>query len=301
MGVFQVAETSEREISRLMVGRDVALKLEKENVAPGKMILEVEGLCVLGEDGKSKVLDLSLCIPGGRILGIAGVEGNGQNELARAVMGEVPIQSGEIKILGKSAKGMKIREIRQLETGYIPEDRMKQGTAGDAAISDNLISNIYETPKVSSHGFLVKKRIERIAKSLVERHRIICKSPAQKVSTLSGGNMQKVVIARECSTAPKLLVADQPTRGVDVGSAELIHQKLLELRKNGAAILLVSADLNEVMELSDHLAVMFNGQITAYFKSPSQAAVEELGLCMLGLKRQPKDEIRRGFYESQAI
>ncbi|MDR2752613.1 MAG: ABC transporter ATP-binding protein [Clostridiales bacterium] len=285
MGVFQVSDVSEQEISRLMVGRDVALKYDKDNIPPGDAILEINRLFLKNEDGKTKVSNVSFSVPGGRILGIAGVDGNGQNELARAVMGEIPIASGEIRICGKPATG-KLQGVRQLETGYIPEDRMKQGTAGDASISDNLISIRLKSPEVCSRGILRKKKISALSESLVGLYRILCSSADQKVSMLSGGNMQKVVVARECSTSPKLLVADQPTRGVDVGSAELIHHKLLELRKNGTAILLVSADLNEVMELSDHLAIMFNGQISAYFEDPSQVSEEELGLYMLGLKKQ---------------
>lgn len=297
MGVYRVADITEQEISRLMVGRDVVLRYEKEPTEPCPNVLDITGLTCRNENGKNILEDIRLCIQGGQILGVAGVDGNGQNDLVRAIMGENPVCSGTIKICGQETIGKSVHDIRGLGVGYIPEDRMAQGTAGDASISDNLIANRYDTLEVGSGRLLSAGKIRALAKRLIEAYSILCKNEEQKINMLSGGNMQKVVVARECSIHPKLLIAEQPTRGVDVGSAQFIHQNILRLRKERAAILLISADLNEVVELSDHLIVMFEGKIAAYFETPSQIGEEELGLAMLGIKKQPTEEIRRAFDE----
>lgn len=291
-GVFQTADVTEREISRLMVGRDVVLKYDKDVKEFGSPVLKVQQLSYTGEGGKRLLNDLHFTIRAGEILGIAGVEGNGQSELVKALTGGLKGAAGSVTVRGKEIRDSGIKSIRDLGVSYVPEDRMRQGAAKEASISDNLISTHYRSKEWSKGIFLNGRKIEQLAKDMIERFQIRSKGPDQPVGMLSGGNMQKVIVARECSAEPVLMIAEQPTRGVDVGAAQLIHQQLLQMRRNDCAILLLSADLNEVMEMSDSLLVMYDGAFAAYFPNPSAVTEEELGLYMLGLKRQSETEIR---------
>lgn len=294
-GVFQTAEVSEQEISRLMVGRDVVLKYDKPNVALQEPVLTVQELNVSDRQGNSLLRDVNFTVHGGQIVGIAGVEGNGQHELIEALTGGLQggSSNGSVQVKGIEIREADILSIRNLGVAYIPEDRMSQGSAAEASISDNLISTRYRSKELNK-GFLLRgSSIMESAVRLIEEFKIRCSGPKQPIGMLSGGNMQKVVVARECSANPQLLIAEQPTRGVDVGAAQLIHQKLLELREKQGAIVLVSADLNEVLEISDRLLVMYEGQIVAYIEDPSGMSEEELGLYMLGIKRQDPEQIRR--------
>lgn len=223
------------------------------------------------------------------------VEGNGQTQLIEALTGGLRGVggSGSVQVKGKDIRELDILDIRNLGVSYIPEDRMRQGSAGDASIADNLISTRYRQKDMNKGPFLHGSRIAALASALVEEFKVRCSGPQQPIGMLSGGNMQKVVVARECSTNPQLLIAEQPTRGVDIGAAQFIHQKLLELRSANCATLLVSADLNEILELSDSLLVMYEGQIVAYFDNPSAVGEEELGLYMLGINRQDKEQTGR--------
>ncbi|MFE4713363.1 ABC transporter ATP-binding protein [Paenibacillus sp. NPDC056722] len=287
-GVFQTADVTEQEISRLMVGRDVVLKYDKETAPDGGPVLTVEQLNVNDQQGKTLLTDINFAVHGGQIVGIAGVEGNGQTQLVEALTGGLTgvSSSGAVKVKGKDILNSSLLDIRQQGVAYIPEDRMRQGAAGEASISDNLISTRYRSKEMNRGPFLNGSKIAALAASLVEEFKVRCSGPAQQIGMLSGGNMQKVVVARECSTGPDLLIAEQPTRGVDIGAAQFIHKKLLELRQAGSAVLLVSADLNEILEISDVLLVMYEGQIVASFEKPSAVSEEELGLYMLGIKRQ---------------
>jgi simple sugar transport system ATP-binding protein len=297
MGVFNVNDISEQEITRIMVGRNVSLKYDKPPQETSGPVLLVRDLVCKNETGKNLLGGVSFSIRGGEILGVAGVDGNGQSELAGVLAGEIPSAAGDITMLSSSVVRQSVRSIRSKGVAYIPEDRMSQGIAGDASISDNLIANRFNSPLTGNRFFLNSKKISRLSRSLIESFHITCAGADQKISMLSGGNMQKVVIARECSVAPKLLIANQPTRGVDIGSAEFIHQKLLRLRAEKTAILLISADLNEVIELSDRLIVFFEGNIFAYFENPSMIREEELGLAMLGLKKQSREEIMGAYIQ----
>ncbi|MBU5441122.1 ABC transporter ATP-binding protein [Paenibacillus sp. MSJ-34] len=294
-GVFHTADVTEREISKLMVGRDVVLKYEKERVDAGPPILQVRDLSYSDTNGKPILAGLDFSIRAGQIVGIAGVEGNGQGELIRALTGTLDGARGSIAVNGNDMLGANIKTIRNLGVSYIPEDRMRQGAAKEASITDNLISTRYRKKEWNKGLFLNGNKIAQLAKDLIEQFQVRCKGPNQPIGMLSGGNMQKVIVARECSEDPILLIAEQPTRGVDVGAAQLIHRKLLELRQKNCAILLLSADLNEVLELSDSLLVMYNGEFVSYFPNPSEVTEEELGLYMLGLKKQSKDEVGRAF------
>ncbi|MGC5775737.1 ABC transporter ATP-binding protein [Paenibacillus pabuli] len=286
VGVFEMTNISEQEISRLMVGRDVVLKYVKDTKTTGEPVLTVNQLSVSNPAGKKLIHDIDLQINEGEIVGIAGVEGNGQSTFIQALTGTLQAHhTGSIQVKGDEISNKSIGEIRKMRVSYIPEDRMRQGAAKDESISDNMISTQYRQKEWNKGIFFNRKKIEDLCKTLVEEFKVKCSSPQQQIGMLSGGNMQKVIVSRECSTDPVLLIAEQPTRGVDVGAAQLIHHKLLEMRKNQCAILLISADLNEVLELSDRLLVMYEGEIVASFNEPSNLTEKELGLYMLGLKR----------------
>ena len=206
-------------------------------------------------------------------------------------------QEGVIKIDGVDVGGMSIYQKRESGLSYIPEDRMRDGIAAEASIADNMISTYYERSDLSGKVFLKTKNIHNEAKRLIEKFSVKTKSENDKIDSLSGGNIQKVVVAREWNTNPHLMVAEQPTRGIDIGSANYIHHQLIDMRNNGSALLLVSADLNEVMALSDRLLVMYEGEIVAYFDSLKGITESQLGLYMLGVEHQSEEEIRGAVYE----
>ena len=244
-----------------------------------------------------KLKNINFSIKAGEILGIAGVQGNGQEELIKTLTGLMPIQNGTISICGNDVSKMSIGQKRKAGMSYIPEDRMVDGCAAKESIQDNLVSTTFERDKFSGKFFIKGKNIKNNALELIDRFSIKTMSEKEKVGALSGGNIQKVVVAREWSTDPKLMIAEQPTRGIDIGSADYIHKELIEMRNNGKGILLVSADLNEVLALSDRLVVMEQGEIVAYFDSLKGVTESELGLYMLGVKRQSEEEIRRACYD----
>ncbi|MCT4542462.1 MAG: ABC transporter ATP-binding protein [Vallitalea sp.] len=296
MGVYNTGDVTEEDISRLMVGRDVVLRVEKDKAIPKETILNVNNLMYVNEVGKKALKGISFSVRKGEILGVAGVEGNGQKELVESITGlELPT-SGSIKIDDNEIIGKSIKEIRRIGTSHISEDRMTYGVAGDLSIENNIISNKYDTEQFNGRLILKSKKIKQKAKDLVKQYKVKCNSPDQKVRMLSGGNIQKVVVAREFSGNPKLIIANQPTRGIDVGATEFIRKRLVELRDEDSAILLISADLNEVMELSDSLIVVYDGEIVAYFEDTTKITEEELGLYMLGIKKQTPEEIRRVSY-----
>ena len=296
MGVFNTADVSEQDISRLMVGRDVVLKVEKEKANPTDTVLKVEDIHYENEYGKKMLNGVSFTVRKGEILGIAGVEGNGQRELVSMLFDMVAPDSGTITMEGQTVTGKGQSYIRELGVSHIPEDRMTYGAAGTASIEENLISDRFEKPAFNKGILFDMDAIHRESDQLIRDYLILCRSGKQQVKMLSGGNIQKVVVAREFSCDPKLIIADQPTRGIDVGATEFIRKKLVELSREGAAVLLVSADLNEVMELSDSLMVFCGGEIVAYFEDTSTLTDEEMGEYMLGLKRQSPEEIRRVFH-----
>lgn len=296
MGVHNIADVSEEDISRLMVGRDVILKVDKEKSKPKDVVLNVDNLNYVNELGKKVISDVKFSVRKGEILGIAGVEGNGQRELIEIITGLRKYHMGQVIINGKDIKDLSIKEIRNLNTSHIPEDRMIFGVAGEGSISENLISDRYDRPEFNNKLFLNNTKLKDLSNKLVSEYKIKCSSADQNVGMLSGGNIQKVVVAREFSSEPELLVADQPTRGIDVGATEFIRNRIVEMRDSGAAVLLVSADLNEVMELSDSLIVMYGGEIVAYFEDASKITENELGKYMLGIKKQSQEEVGRAFY-----
>ena len=291
LGVYQVADVTEQEISRLMVGRDVVLDVTKNPPRIGAPVLSVRGLNCKEMDGRDSLRDVSFTLRAGEILGIAGVEGNGQRQLVEIISGMRPCAAGDIRIHGAEIKGKNVRQIRDLGLSHIPQDRMAVGVAKTASIGDNLVSDRMHRREYGGKLFVRRKHIEAFIQKAIKEFQIKCASARQSVCDLSGGNIQKVVVARELTLGSRLVIADQPTRGVDVGATEFIRNKLLEMRDSGVGILLVSADLNEVIELSDRLVVLYNGEVVAHFSDSSQVDETKLGEYMLGLGRQTADEI----------
>lgn len=281
---LNIDETSPQDISRRMVGRDVELHIEKKKAIPKEVLLDIKNLSYVNSLGKKKLDDISLSIRSGQIVSVAGVEGNGQSELANILTGLRQPLNGEINILGQQVLEFNPKSIRALGLSYVPEDRMTVGTAPDMSIEDNLL--VTEIEKFLKHKFFIdKNKVRHMADKKISEFVVACQSPFQKVSMLSGGNIQKVVAARELFSDSKVIIAEQPTRGIDAGAAELIRKYLIKLRDMGAAILLISADLNEVLELGDACAVLYNGRLTAYFEDTKELTEEELGYYMLGVKQ----------------
>lgn len=296
-GVFDTDTVSETEISNKIVGRDVVIQYDKKPIKLGKAKMKVKNLGYQGENERPVLKDINFSVRGGCILGIAGVEGNGQAELIEILTRQADIESGTVEINGQNIKALTVKKLRDTGFGYIPEDRLRQGTAKEGSIKDNYISNTYNDKKFYKGIFFNHKEAIRLAEKAIKDYKVRCFGYDQKIAMLSGGNMQKVVVARECDIDPEVLIAEQPTRGVDIGAAQIIHEKLIELRDKGCAVLLMSADLNELMELSDSLLVMYDGEITAYFEDTKNVTEHELGLCMLGINKHNKAQIGRALSE----
>jgi len=283
-------ETTEGELARMMVGREVILRVEKELASPGKVVLDVDNLCVVGDRGTMAVDGVSLQVREGEVLGIAGVQGNGQTELVEALTGLRQIESGTVFIAGRDVTRATPREITEVGTAHVPEDRQRDGLILSFSVEDNLILNTYYLPPFA--GGIVLQR-DAIAEAAVERARqfdIRTPSVLSPASNLSGGNQQKVIVAREFSRPSKLVIASQPTRGLDVGSIEYIHSRLIEKRDQGCAVLLVSPELDEIIGLSDRIAVMYEGQILACLPA-AEATKERLGLLMAGVTEEPSAQV----------
>ncbi len=294
IGSYELENTSIEELSRMMVGRDVVREIEKQPLQPKETVLEVNDIKVINDEHKQVVNGISFRVRQGEILGIAGVEGNGQRELIDCITGLETEYQGAISINGKAVGKKKAVASRRKEgLFHIPEDRLTYGVMAESSIADNLIANVFHK-KEFNRGFLIHtSKVHQLADQLIQEYQIKTDSKHTPIRMLSGGNMQKVVAAREMSEQMTLLVADQPTRGIDVGTASFIHDRIVQLRDQGVAVLLVSADINEVMELSDSLIVCYEGRITGYFEDASSVTEEELGLYMLGLKQMPEEIIRR--------
>ncbi len=292
LGSYDLSDMSEADISRLMVGRDVVLQFEKEDPTPGDPIVKVRDLVKINADGKRVLDGLSFDIRAGEVIGIAGVEGNGQSELSDVLSGMDGFASGTVELNGQSIEGKSVFEIRQMGMALIPEDRMIHGAAGEMSICDNIISDRYFKPGYKKGMFINKKYIESVADEYIKEFQIACDNKKQAVRFLSGGNIQKVVVAREFTTGGNFIVANQPTRGIDVGAAEMIRKAIVrKSREEGTATLLISADLNEVLGCSDKLFVMRKGKIVAVFPKASEVSEAELGEYMLGLKTMTEKDM----------
>lgn len=291
MGTIPTAEATREGLARLMVGREVFLTVDKPPCKRGEKVMAVRDLTYISETGRAMLREVCFNVFGGEILGIAGVEGNGQTELVEVLSGLRPAARGQVLVEGQDLTNRTPREVRIAKISHIPEDRLTNGLAMTASIDENFIVDRYYRPPYRQGVALDYKQVDELSRRLIAEYDIRTPSGELPVSSLSGGNMQKVILAREFSSGPKLLIASQPTRGVDVGATEFIRDQLVRKRSEGTAVLLVSADLAEVMSLSDRILVMYEGQITGVFPDASRVTEEELGLYMLGLKRQPPEEM----------
>ena len=286
IGTVVTAETNPNELAELMVGRQVEFKTEKTDATPGEDVLLIEGLTVADYRGINKVANLNLNVRRGEIVGIAGIDGNGQSELIEAITGLRKVKNGSIKLNGKEITGLKPRQITESGVGHIPEDRHKHGLVLDFPIGHNIALQTYYKEPISK-GFLMDySKVNEKARQIIEEFDVRTgQGEMTPARALSGGNQQKAIIGREVDRDPELLIAALPTRGLDVGAIEFIHSRLIEQRDKGKAVLLISFELDEVMNVSDRIAVIYDGQIvdTVYPKLTNE---QELGLLMAGEKRQ---------------
>ncbi len=277
-------KTDTHELSRLMVGHEIDLNVPMAEYKPGEEILRVKNLNVYNNRNIQAVKDVNFSIKCNEIVGIAGVEGNGQTELIEAIFGMTKAESGSIEFLGKKIIKYPVRKRREAGMAHIPEDRLKMGLTKACTIHDNLILNSYYRKPYCYAGVMDNKKLSAMTKNMCDEYQIKTPDPKFKLGTLSGGNMQKVVFAREVDADPSLLIAAQPTRGIDIGAIEYIHHKIGELRDKGKAILLVSAELDEIMSLSDRILVMYEGSIVAEFKR-GEADQQTIGMYMMGARK----------------
>ena len=271
-----------------MVGREVKTSFDKASPKLGAEVLEISGLTVVGSEGRKLLDDLSLHIREGEILGIAGVDGNGQRELALAIAGLIKPASGRVCIAGKDLSGKSPRAIIEAGARFIPEDRQTEGLVLDFSVAENLILESFEKPPFTLRQVLQRQAINAYADRIVKTFDVRTSSVQAKTANLSGGNQQKVVLGREIDQHPVLLVAAQPTRGLDVGATEYIHKALLEQRDRGVAILLISTELEEVLALSDRIAVIYEGRIAGEVTA-DWANTQKIGLMMAGVRREDCD------------
>lgn len=286
IGTVNVKETSEAELSRMMVGRDVQLIVDKDEAHPSQTVLQVENLTMSSKrHSNNAVKNVSFDVKAGEIVCIAGIEGNGQTELVYGITGLEPVTSGKITLSGEDITNQSIRQ-RSSKMSHIPEDRHKHGLVLDYPLDYNIVLQRYWQPQfVNKVGILKKDEIRKYANTLIDKFDVRSGQGASTVArSMSGGNQQKAIIARELDKDHDLLVAVQPTRGLDVGAIEFIHKQLIADRDNGKAILLISLELEEVMNLSDRILVMYEGEIVGEL-DPKKTTVEELGLYMAGAKR----------------
>ncbi|NLL73915.1 MAG: ABC transporter ATP-binding protein [Clostridiales bacterium] len=296
---FFTKDVTEQEISAKMVGTTYTSALDKGESKLTEVVLDVKNITSKGLGDISVVNNMSFTVRGGQIIGIAGVEGNGQNELIEMITGLRPIDGGSVKINGMDTAGKSIIQLRNAGLSYIPSDRIDRGLAISMTIEDNMIATKLDQKSLYTNGLLSRSKIRSMSEKLVKEYLVRCNSVEAEVGMLSGGNMQKVVVAREFTQGATLIIAEQPTRGIDVGAAKFIYEELIKLRNQGCAVLLVSADLEELYKLSDHILVMYNGEISAYIKNPSEVSETELGTYMLGVKKQSAEEIKGAYYEKE--
>ena len=286
-------EANQNQLAAMMVGREVSLVLAKQAPKPGDVVLDVQDLTVADDQQQVAVSDVTFQVHAGEVLGVAGVQGNGQTELVEALTGLRPVVSGKVLLLGKDITGASPREITEKGAGHIPEDRQKFGLVLAFPVEDNLILNSYYQKPFANGVVMQSDQVEKTAWQLVKDYDIRTPSIMVTAGSLSGGNQQKVIVARELSRPLRLLIASQPTRGLDVGSIEYIHKQILSRRDNNTAVLLVSTELDEIMELSDRIAVMYRGKIAAIVPA-DRATKEYIGLLMAGMPPQeaPEPEVR---------
>jgi len=287
VGTTEPSKTTEHELAAMMVGREVILQVEKGPADPGEAVLEVQQLQVRDIREQLVVRGISFTVRAGEILGIAGVQGNGQAELVEALTGLMPVESGHILLNGQETTQMKPRKITETGMAHVPEDRHKHGLVLVYPLDENLILQTYYLPPFASRTFIQPKAVRENAEKLVREYDVRTPSIATHAGSLSGGNQQKVIVARELSREVQLLIANQPTRGLDVGSIEYIHNRIVQKRDEGVGVLLVSSELDEILGLSDRIAVIYAGEILAVMPA-SEATKERLGLLMAGVRETPE-------------
>jgi simple sugar transport system ATP-binding protein len=278
------AGATEESLAKLMVGRDVLLRVDKTPATPGEPLLTLEDVHVLDERGLEAVKGISLTVRSGEIVGVAGVDGNGQTELIDAIAGLTPVKSGRVVVGGDDVTGESCKECLDAGLGHIPEDRQRRGLVLDFSLAENIALHDYDHQPNSRFGWLYPRRMVARAKGLLKDFDVRGGGAQTAAGSLSGGNQQKVVLAREVARDPQVLIAAQPTRGLDVGAIEFVHRRLVEQRDAGRAILLVSFELDEILSLSDRIVVVYEGRIAGEY--PPDVSEEELGIAMLGGRRE---------------
>ncbi|WP_372869628.1 ABC transporter ATP-binding protein [Planomicrobium okeanokoites] len=295
IGTVVTADTNPNELASLMVGRQVEFKTEKGPAFPKDEVLDIRDLVVLDYRGVAKVKNLNLNVRKGEIVGIAGIDGNGQSELIEAITGLRKVKSGTIFINEKDVTGLKPRKVTEAGVGHIPQDRHKHGLVLDFPIGHNIALQTYYKSPISKNGIIDYNKINEKAKQIIADFDVRTQGPHELARSLSGGNQQKAIIGREVDRDPDLLIAALPTRGLDVGAIEFIHSRLIEQRDNGKAVLLISFELDEVMNVSDRIAVIHDGEIVDIV-TPETTTEQELGLLMAGHKidDNKKGELKEG-------
>jgi len=292
IGTVEIENTSKEELSKMMVGRDVSFSVDKNNSQPGNTVLSIRNMTVPSKfSKKNAVKNVSFDVKAGEIVCIAGIDGNGQSEFVSALTGLEKLSGGKITLCGKDISKASIRNRSKAGMSHIPEDRQKYGLVLDYTLEQNLVLQRYWQPAFQLHGFIKNRAVRSYAESLIDRYDVRSgQGPETNVRSMSGGNQQKAIIARENDKDHELLVAVQPTRGLDIGAIEYIHKQLVAGRDTGKAVLLVSFELDEVMDISDRILVMYEGEIVGELE-PKAVSVQELGLYMSGAKRDKAKEI----------
>ncbi|MCR4621843.1 MAG: ABC transporter ATP-binding protein [Clostridiales bacterium] len=289
MGTVDIKDTTKEELSRMMVGRDVSFTVDKKASEPGETVLSVRNVTVPSKlHNNNAVKNVSFDVRAGEIVCLAGIEGNGQTEFVQALTGLEKTSGGSITLCGKDITHATIRKRALTGMSHVPEDRHKHGLVLDYTLEENMVLQRYFEPEFQKFGFIRKKKVRSYAQNLIERFDVRSgQGPLTIVRAMSGGNQQKAIVGREIDRGTSLLVAVQPTRGLDVGAIEYIHKQLVDVRDGGGAVLLVSLELEEVMSVSDRILVMYEGEIVGEF-DPKQTTVQELGLYMAGARKQPQ-------------
>ena len=290
MGTVDIKDTTKEELSRMMVGRDVQLQVDKKPADPGRVVLDVKNVTMHNaQHKKDAVRDVSFQVHAGEIVCLAGIEGNGQTEFVYGLTGLEKISSGKIMLDGKDITNETIRQRSKDGMSHIPEDRHKHGLVLDYSLENNMVLQRYWQPEFQKGGFIRSDKVREYSDKLIAQYDVRSgQGSLTTVRSMSGGNQQKAIIAREIDKDPKLLVAVQPTRGLDVGAIEYIHRQIVAERDKGTAVLLVSLELDEVMNLSDRILVMYEGEVVGEF-DPKTTTVQELGLYMAGARKQGKE------------
>jgi simple sugar transport system ATP-binding protein len=283
IATVNTAEVNRNELAKMMVGREVVFRVEKPNIEIGESVLEIKNLKTKNDRGFFALNNLSLHVNAGEIVGIAGVSGNGQRELFESIIGIRKVENGEIYLNGLKIKNQSSKTISSLGIAHVPEDRLKEGVVSDFSITDNLILGLHHHQFFKHKGwFLDKKEVDSFAENCINDFEIVTPSKYQMTRNLSGGNIQKVVLARELSKQPNCLIANLPTRGLDVGAIEYVHKRLLLQCTKGTGILLFSDDLDEILHISDRILVIFKGSIVGEL-DPLTTSLEKIGLLMAGI------------------